>query len=461
MIDRGIHEHEPLFDIVMLVHDAANWADLAIRAVEHNTKNKFRLIIVDMASQEQKTKDLFARCKDEGHTVIHLAENRSFSNGVNAGIRAGDAKYIVILNDDAMVTEGWDTALLQDASDKSVGLVGARSNYVAGAQGDPSFIGDPPYLAFVCVALRRETYNAVGPLDEETFDGFSSEDLDYSWRVLKYGSKLKVSSAYVLHAGSRTLMNKLGANPDALNRNNAKYNERLIAKHGRDWVDSHSRIQPKILVCSFHAEEHTRVGFLARLVMLKASGGLGHSYHQFTRMHIQVARTMAFNLAADEGYDILLMLDDDATFPPDTLRRLYSHMNKVIAGKPVEIVTALAFQRLVPYGPCIFETDAEGKGRMLEGYERTGLRQVDASGMHCAMIKTTVIKKLREAGTLNYFGGFENKFGEDIAFSANLKKLGIPMYCDTDFVAGHIGSNIVVDEAFRNDWVARGRPGLG
>lgn len=451
----------PLMDIVVLVHDQAGWADLAIRAVEHHTKNPYRLIIVDSASKEEKTKALLRDAKERGHTVVHLSENRSFSNGVNAGVRVGHSKYVVVLNDDALVTEGWDTAMLQDASSKEVGLVGARSNYAAGAQGDPGFVGEPPFLVFVCVCFKRELWEkTVGPLDEETFDGFSSEDLDYSWRVLKAGLKLRVSNAFVLHAGSRTLLAQL-QNADALNRNNQKYNERLIDKHGRDWFTAHTQVRPKVLVVSFHAEEHTRVAFLARLVMLKASGGLGFAYHQFTRMHIQAARQLACDLALNEGYDILVMIDDDAIFPPDTVGRLYQHFSKTVDGKPVDMVSALAYQRMVPYNPCIFETDLEGKGRVLEGYERTGLRRVDASGMHLTMLRTSVIKRFREAGVMNYFGGFENKFGEDIAFSANMKKLGIPMYCDTDFVAGHIGSSVVVDEAFRKDWVARGRPGLG
>lgn len=451
---------ETILDIVMLVHDTASWADLAIRAVEHHTKNKYRLIIVDMASVEKKTKDMLADAENRGHTVLHLAHNRSFSNGVNAGIKVGKSKYVVVLNDDALVTEGWDTAMLQDASPKEVGLVGARSNYAAGAQGDPSFVGDPPYIVFVCVCMRRSVYEEVGPLDEETFDGFSSEDLDYSWRMLKKNFRLKVSGAYVLHAGSRTLLAKLQST-EALNKNNQKYNERLIDKHGREWFEDHSRTRPKVLVVSFHAEEHTRVAFLARLVMLKASGGLGFAYHQFTRMHIQAARQLACDLACNEGYDILVMVDDDATFPPDTVGRLYAHLNKTISAKPVDYVAALAYQRLVPFNPCIFETDLEGKGRVLEGYERTGLRRVDATGMHLVMMRTSIIKRLRAAGVMNYFGGFENKFGEDIAFSANLKKLEIPMYCDTDFIAGHIGSNVVVDEGFRNDWINRGRPGMG
>lgn len=450
---------EPLIDIVVLVHDVPDWADLCVRSVESHTKHPFRLIIVDNASVEPKTHALFKEWQARGHTVLHLAENRSFSNGVNAGVNAGTSKFIVILNDDAIVTEGWDSALVQDAGEKSVGLAGARSNFAAGPQGNPSFIGDPPLLVFVCVALRREVWDKVGPLDEITFDGFSSEDLDYSWRVLTAGFKLKVSNAFVLHAGSRTLVktNSSGGAQQvaqALQKNNEKYNARLAEKWGKEWVAEHTKLQQKGLIATFHAEEHTRVTFMGNLMSLKRSDGVGFHYYHHTRSPIHVARQLVCDYATDNGYDWLVMLDDDATFPSDLLRRLLAHQK--------EVVCALAYQRKEPYLSCAYElVDPVGvHGSPLENIEHTGLRKVDVSGFHCSMIKTSIIKKLRAGvkdkdgkelvpGTRAYFGGFENKLGEDFAFCANLRKIGVPIYCDTELIAGHIGSAVVVDEAYK------------
>lgn len=453
----------PLFDIIMLVHDQVGWADLAIRAVEAHTRNPYRLIIVDSASVEPKTHTLLKDAEGRGHTVVRLAENRSFSGGVNAGVAVGNAKYICVLNDDAIVTEGWDSALLQDASEKSVGLVGARSNYASGAQGDPSFIGEPPYLVFVCVALRREVWNAVGPMDSETFDGFSTEDIDYSWRVKKAGYSLKVSSAFVLHAGSRTLsvttgahkqladgsVTVVGGDPLARQRNDQKYNARLIEKWGKDWVKDHSSLQKRGLVTTYHAEEWTRVEFLKNLMGLRRSDGVGFEYLQVSRLPIHMARQAAADFATDNGFDWWVQIDDDATFPSDVLRRLLSHQK--------DIVCALAYQRKPPHLTCAFEIGADGLlGTPLEGVEHTGLRRVDVSGFHCSIMRTDVIKKMREAGIKQYFGGFDNKVGEDFAFSLNAKKLGIQIHLDTELVSGHIGSSIVVDEAYKQSWKAQG-----
>jgi GT2 family glycosyltransferase len=450
----------PILDIVMLVHDQAGWADLAIRAVEHHTKNPYRLILVDSASVEPKTRDMLAEAQARGHTVLRLEENRSFSSGVNAGVAVGSAQVIALLNDDALVTEGWDGALLQDClGDKHVGLVGARSNYASGAQMDPTFNGEPPYLVFVCVALRREVWNAVGPMDSETFDGFSSEDLDYSWRVRKAGYKLKLSNAYVLHAGSRTIAAQLGG-ADAQIRNNRKYNERLVDKWGKEWTKRNTKLKPSILVATFHAEEWTRVSFMGALMTLRnGANGNGFQFVNQTRAPIHVARQAACDYALDNNFDYLVQLDDDALFPSDVIKRLMAHQK--------DVVCALAYGRKPPHWTCAFEATEDGlMGSPLEGIENTGLRKVFVSGFHCSVIHTSVIQRLRDGlkdaegkvtvpGTRQYFGGFDNKVGEDFAFCINLKKIGVQTYVDTDLIAGHIGSAINIDESYKRDFQAR------
>jgi GT2 family glycosyltransferase len=461
-----IATNDALLDIVVLVHDQADWADLCIRSVERFTANKYHLIIIDSASVEEKTKNMLHAAEARGHTVIRLKENRSFSHGCNIGINAGRSRYIVILNDDCIVTEGWDSALLQDASPKRVGLVGARSNYAAGAQGGADLAGqDPPWLVFVCVCLRREVWEALGPMDEVTFDGFNSEDIDYSWHVRKAGLQLKLSNAYVLHAGSRTLAAKLGAfseigNPlsttEARIKNDQKYNARLIDKWGKEWCATHFNLQQRGLVATFHATEMTRVGFMHSLMGLKRSDGIGFSYYQHQRSPIAQARQVVADYATDQGFDWIVQLDDDATFPEDLIRRLLSHQK--------EIVCALAYGRAPPHITCAFEFDPVGdgmSGKPLEGIEHTGLRRVDVSGFHCSIMHTSVIKKLRAFksekypnGIRQYYGGFDNKMGEDFACCVHLKEAGIPIYVDTDLIAGHIGDAVLVDEGYKQSFVA-------
>lgn len=466
---------EKILDIVVLVHDSSEWADLCVRAVEHFTKNPASLIIVDSASEEEKTKKWLTETEARGHRVVRLNENLSFSNGVNIGAAVGDSKFLCVLNDDFIVSEGWDTQMMQEASNKAVGLVGARSNNAAGAQGDPTAV-NVPYLVFTCVMMRREVWKHVHGLDEVVFDGFSSEDLDFCWRVLKADLQLKVSAFVGYHAGSRTLIKKMkkrGLAPEEINfalaKNNEKYNVRLIDKWGKDWFNEHVNLRPKVLLATYHSEEWTRVEFMKHVQAL-TSGKVPFSHYASSRRAIQVARQDVAAFALAKGFEVVVQLDDDATFPPDLMARLF----KSLEGR--EIVTALAYGRGAPHLPCVFElVDREDPEKLygvpMEGIEHTGIRQVDISGLHCSAYRTSILKKLlkyREKdekgvekypdGIRQFFGGYENKMGEDFAFCHNLRKIGVKIYCDTDLISGHIGSSIVVDEQYRANWKRLGSP---
>lgn len=433
----------PLFDIVVPVHNQGAWVDLCVRAVEYQTKLPYRLIIVDNASDEPATQQLLRSIRGRGHTVIQLPENRSFSNAINAGVAAGTAPNIVVLNDDALVTEGWDGALYQDLQNRDNGLVGAQSNYAAGLQGAPGAPNagaEPPFLVFVCVALRRIVWDTVGPMDEITFDGWSSEDLDYSWRVKKAGYRLKISSAYVLHAGSRTLAATVG-DLSARAANDRKYNLRLKEKWGDAWLAEHMRTTPKMCVISFHYNDYCMVAFKDAMLGLKYAN-VPFGYHSVTRAPIDFARMKAADYALDNGYDRIVMLDDDSEFPPDLLQRFLRHDK--------DVVTALAYQRKAPHWPCIFQDGDDGQlyTTPMHDVERTGLRLVSRSGLHVSMIRTSVFAKMREAGIRTYFGGWDGKVGEDMAFSLNCKKIGVPIWCDTDLISPHLAGPTRIDAAY-------------
>jgi hypothetical protein len=297
----------------------------------------------------------------------------------------------------------------------------------------------------VCVALRRQVYEEVGPLDAETFDSFSCEDIDYSWRVRQKGYQLKVSDAYVLHAGSRTLID-LGT--EGIEKAKQKYQGRLEKKWGKAYAKEYGRVDKRVLVASFHYLEQCHVQFAASLLTLKRSDGITFQYYQHKRTPIAFARHIVSEYARAQSFDWLIMIDDDSVFPPDLVRRLLSH-NK-------DVVTALAYQRLAPFAAVAYEFSAEAKGPVhLEGLEHTGLRQVDGTGLHCAAIKVSVFERLKDAGIERWYGGFDNRFGEDFAFCAHMQELSIPVYVDTDLIVGHIGDPIVVDEGYKKAFKAQ------
>jgi glycosyltransferase involved in cell wall biosynthesis len=218
-------------------------------------------------------------------------------------------------------------------------------------------------------------------------------------------------------------------------------------------MKAHGATEKRGLVVSYSAEEWTRVAFMGSLIRLRKSDGVGFSFHHMTRAPIHYARNAVADFALDQGFDWLIQLDDDATFPDDVVRRLLTHDK--------EVVTALAYQRKPPYLPCIYECNDNVDqmiGRPLEGVEHTGLRRVDVSGFHVSVIQTSVIKKLRDAGIRQYYGGFDNKVGEDFAMCLNLKKVGVKVHCDTGLIAGHLGASVEINEEYRKRYLAGTAP---
>jgi glycosyltransferase involved in cell wall biosynthesis len=256
--------------------------------------------------------------------------------------------------------------------------------------------------------------------------------------VKKAGYKLVTSSAFVLHAGSRTLTALHGDIPKL----NEKYQRKLVDKWGKEWTEEHAKLSKKVLIVSYSAEEWSRGSFFGSLLGLKRSDGHGFSFHRMERAPIHLARQLAADYALDSGFDYLVQLDDDATFPSDLVRRFLAHDK--------DVVTALAYQRKPPYNTCLFEVEPGGlMGSHIEGWEHTGLRRVDVSGFHCSMMKTRIFKKLRDAGIRQYYGGFDNKLGEDFSMCVHLKKIDVPVYCDTDIISGHLGASIHIDEFYK------------
>ncbi|HKT37608.1 MAG TPA: glycosyltransferase, partial [Ktedonobacterales bacterium] len=119
---------------------------------------------------------------------IFNAENLGFAGANNVGLRAAqDSEYVVLLNDDVIVTPGWLGALLRYLDDPQIGLVGPVTNAVgnearipvdysdtdgidafarAYAQTHDGASFDIQALAMYCLALRQRTVTALGELDE-------------------------------------------------------------------------------------------------------------------------------------------------------------------------------------------------------------------------------------------------------------------------------------------------------
>lgn len=164
-----------------------------------------RLVIVDDGVQDTARPQL-----PPGITWVPGAKPFVYARNVNRGVAAcPEAQTIVIMGDDVEVltASGFDRA---HAFLRTLSGLGVLSAGIVGAVGNPRQQYDPTrlvrwesqWLAFVCVAIPRRVWRAIGPLDER-FTGYGCEDIDYCWRVQAAGLGLAVLNEWLVrHDGS-------------------------------------------------------------------------------------------------------------------------------------------------------------------------------------------------------------------------------------------------------------------
>ena len=196
------------------------------------TRPPYELLLVDNGSTDGTAgylEDVRARPGPDRVEVIRNATNRGFPAGCNQGIELARGRYLVLLNNDTVVTEGWLDGLVARAIHDwpNVGMVGAVSNSAAPPQqvnadydartldGLESFAARRrrefagrairvERLTGFCLLIRREVLDRVGRLDERYGLGFFDDD-DLCVRAREAGFHLMLAlDVFVHHHGSRT-----------------------------------------------------------------------------------------------------------------------------------------------------------------------------------------------------------------------------------------------------------------
>ncbi|HEV3071627.1 MAG TPA: glycosyltransferase [Solirubrobacteraceae bacterium] len=257
---------EPSVDVVVCVHDAPDEVRECLSSLLAMSDRPLRLILVNDGSDEPTTH--FLRAFADRHPAVTLIHRETPPHGytlaANRGIEATESDYVVLLNSDTVVTDGWLGRIVTcGESNEQVGILGVLSNAashqsvprvregsawarnplpawltVAGmgvvvANGMPGAATPLPFLNGFCYTIKRAVIEAVGLLDEERFAAGYCEENDYSLRARAAGFGLAVvSDAYVHHAKSRSY----GAEARE-ELAHASY-EAFLEKHGQEEVSA-------------------------------------------------------------------------------------------------------------------------------------------------------------------------------------------------------------------------------
>jgi len=213
-----------LVSVVMLSWNAPQYTKMALESIRAHTHGDYEVIIVDNGSGPE-TVEWLRTLTDV--RVIYNSTNRGYAGGNNQAIAAARGEYIVLLNNDVIVTEGWLNGLL-GAFDRipALGVSAPRSNKIAGDQVTVDanyqdldemhryarirrdrFFGEG-YLTDraigLCLCIDRRVIDQVGGIDER-FGVGNFEDDDFCLRVRAAGYNIFVcDDVFIHHFGSQT-----------------------------------------------------------------------------------------------------------------------------------------------------------------------------------------------------------------------------------------------------------------
>ena len=176
-------------DIIIVIHNQLPYLKVCIESVMANTKN-FHLYLWDNAS-DAETEEYLNQVD-----VMRSGANLGFIEPNNEMVNWGDGDYIVLLNSDTKVFDGWDKAMIgylqQHADIAQVGyLGGVLSEEGKGIRADFGF--DVDYICGFCTCLKRTTFEKFGLFDKRLKFAYC-EDADLSLRLKAAGLKV-----YALH----------------------------------------------------------------------------------------------------------------------------------------------------------------------------------------------------------------------------------------------------------------------
>ncbi len=292
---RGRGHNGGLASIIVPCWNQLPFTRLCLQGLFRSTRpGSWELIVVDNGSTDD-TAAYLAGVQDASAvpiTVITKPQNVGFPAAVNQGLQAASGEYLVLLNNDAVVTEGWlehlvalTAARLETANEERgrngqgllntkgtkdrkgrvgdgradplagqavIGLVGPMSNYAT----PPQLVEEVPYrdldemhafagrwrdehrgqwsiagkLSGFCLLMTRAAYQAVGGLDQRFGLGFFDDD-DLAVRARRAGFELAVArDVFVHHFASRTFAGN-GVDAERRLEENAR---RFAAKWGQD-----------------------------------------------------------------------------------------------------------------------------------------------------------------------------------------------------------------------------------
>lgn len=257
---------QKLVSIITLTWNAMEYTQKCIRSIQDHTHYPHEIIFVDNASTDGTVEYLRKIVKElPNYKLIENQENKGFAAGNNQGVKMASGEYIMLLNNDVLVSEGWLEGLVESLErDEKIGMVGPITNSISGRQ----MVAHIPYsdeggfhefsqkirklyrgrltpryrIAGFAVLMRKAFYEEVGGLDE-TFGTGNYEDDDLCLKVREKGYAIMVDeSVYIHHYRSQTFIENKIDYKNSIIMNDSKFRQKWPGVNYEELLELHGSL---------------------------------------------------------------------------------------------------------------------------------------------------------------------------------------------------------------------------
>lgn len=252
--------------VVVITYNNLVCTKLCLESLLANTEYpNYEVIIVDNASDDGTVAYLQGITQYQPHVVaVFNDRNLGFAPANNQGLAIANGDIMVLLNNDTIVPPGWLTSLVGHLEDRAIGLLGPVTNRIGNEaeietvyqtygeflrfardytrrHADELF--DIRTLCMYCLAMRREVFERLGPLDEQYEVGMLEDD-DYSMRAHAANYRVVCAEDVFVHHFGQASFGSLFASGEyarLLEVNRRRYEE----KWGVKWQPYGRRLSPR------------------------------------------------------------------------------------------------------------------------------------------------------------------------------------------------------------------------